>query len=442
MSVKALPEILKIPRKLLSLIDPQNFNKYNYFLLEGGRGSAKTQTFARFLLYLGDKKKLRIVCGRETQNSIEESVYSVFADLIRDSDLNYNIMSSEIRHVKTGTVIRFRGFREQGKQNIKGLEGVDILWVDEGQAITKETLDIVVPTIRKKNSKVFFSMNRETETDAIYDEFWDRDDCLHITINYLENEYCPEKLLDEAERCKKRNFEDYKHIWLGQPRRFGGIVNVVPKNIYDELQEMEITAPIKKRILTGDPSLGGDECVAYIMDEVGKRLDTLIMHERDTMKIAGKWVQFANRYGVKDFVIDRTGFKGICDRIRELSPKCNMIECVYAGESSRPKEYANIKTEMYMYTADQVFDKNVVYFDDPEMIKQLTDVRIINLTSRKIRTEDKKDFRKRNNCSSDRADAYVQGIWGLQQCKPFEHWREDKYDPYEDYSYDINPMTV
>ena len=412
-----VPKILDIPEKLIPIIT--KCDDYRYFLLEGGRSGGKTQAIARWILYLCDQKKLRIVCGRETQNSIDESVYTVFADLIRENKLAYHILSTEIRHIKTGAKINFRGFREQGKHNIKGLEGVDILWVDEAQAITKETLDVIIPTIRKENSKIYWTMNRFTEDDAVYNKFWDRKDCLHINISFLENKHCPQKMIDEAGFCKNQSEEDYNHIWLGHPRKDGGILRVVTKMMFDALKGIHIQRPIEKRLFTGDPSLGGDECVAYIIDENAKKLDELFLHERDEMKIAGTWAAFANRSGVTDFAIDIIGFKGIADRIRELMPECNMIECIGSGKSVRPDDYLNQRAEIYMYAMKEILDKRVEYFDDDIMIKQLCDIRIKPLNSRKIKIESKDDIRKRILCSPDRADAYTQGVWALQQCRPW-----------------------
>ena len=150
LAVPVFPEIIHIPEKLAPMITA--FNTYEYFFAEGGRGGGKTQAVGRFLLYLGEQKKLRIVCGREIQKNIEESVFTLMVDLIDKYDLDYEIYTTtgkeRIVHRRTGTVIRFRGFREQGSVSIKGMEGVDILWIDEAQSITKHTLDIIIPTIR------------------------------------------------------------------------------------------------------------------------------------------------------------------------------------------------------------------------------------------------------------------------------------------------------
>jgi len=170
-----LPKLLDLPAKLLQIVD--KFDLYRYFLADGGRGGGKSQGVARLLLYLSGHFKLRIVCGREIQKSIDESVYTIFKDLIIENQLNFEVQAAKIIHRKSGTEINFKGFREQGSVNIKGLEGVDILWIDEAQAITKHTLDIIIPTIRKSKAKVFFTMNRHLKNDPVYKEFSTREDC-------------------------------------------------------------------------------------------------------------------------------------------------------------------------------------------------------------------------------------------------------------------------
>ena len=210
-----LPEILNIPDKLIPVIT--NINNYNYFLIEGGRGGGKSQSIARIILWLSEQRKINVCCGRETQATISDSVYKIFFDLIQNYNLNFTVKSNKIIHNTSLSTIIFKGFKEQGKVNIKGLEGIDLLWIDEAQAISKSTLDIIIPTIRKKNSVIIFTMNRLLRNDPVYSEFTARDDCLHIKINYYDNKFCPDKLIAEAKRCKERNVLDYEYIWEGNP---------------------------------------------------------------------------------------------------------------------------------------------------------------------------------------------------------------------------------
>ena len=210
-----LPNILQVPNKLLPLIT--QFNNYRYFIIEGGRGGGKTNAVGRWILYLCEKYKIRVVCGREIQNSIKESVYSILTDLIQTYSLNFNILAKSIVHRDTLTEVNFRGFREQGAFNIQGMEGIDIVWIDESQALTKQTLAVLIPTIRKDNAKIIFSMNRFVRNDPAYAQFIGRDDCLHIHLNYNDNPFCTNALKKEALECQKKSMEDYNHIWLGLP---------------------------------------------------------------------------------------------------------------------------------------------------------------------------------------------------------------------------------
>lgn len=212
-----LPKFLNIPEKLFPIIS--GLNIFRYFLIEGGRGSAKSQTIARLILFIGGMRKVRVVCGREIQARIEESVYALFVDLIKEFNLDYSIFKTKLINRRTGTTIQFRGFREHGSVNIKGMEGVDILFIDESQALTHQTLRELIPTLRKNKTKIFFVMNRHIAEDPAYIRFVDREDCLHIHIDFHENPHCTKALKTEAAECYEKNREEYDHIWLGEPMK-------------------------------------------------------------------------------------------------------------------------------------------------------------------------------------------------------------------------------
>lgn len=243
MSTITLPKILDIPDKLLPLVNFDIFNKYQYFIIKGGRGGGKSQAIARFILYLAEKYRMRVVCGRETQNSISESVYSLCADLINEFQLNFEIQSSKITSRFSNSDIHFRGFREQGRFNIQGLEGIDLVWIDEAQAITKQTLDVLIPTIRKPNSKVIFSMNPHVFNDPVIVMLGKRPDCLVIDINYFDNQFCPAKLINEANECKKLSIQDYNHIWLGEPLQQGDDALFSLSDFQTGIESAHILAP-------------------------------------------------------------------------------------------------------------------------------------------------------------------------------------------------------
>ncbi len=306
-----LPKILDIPPKLLPLLE--KFNDYRYVIIKGGRGAGKSQAVGRFVLYLCEKYRLRTVCGRETQNSINESVYSLLADLIREYQLNFEIAASRITARPTETPINFRGFREQGAFNIQGMEGIDLLWIDEAQALTKQTLDVLIPTIRKENAKIIFTMNPHVHNDPVITMLAARADCLVININYDENNFCPNALKNEAAECRKLSEKDYKHIWMGEP------LDQSEDKLYS-FDEFERAKNVQHALAAGYgirlagfdiARFGDDKCAAYIIQQMGAlHWEEIFVDEwdhKDLNYTTGRILQITNEYNVDLAAIDEDG---------------------------------------------------------------------------------------------------------------------------------------
>ena len=336
-----LPAILDVPDKLRPVIT--ELDKYRYFLLDGGRNSAKSNTIARLILYLGEQYSLRIFCGREIQSSIEESVYTLLCDLIREYNLQYDISATKIDHRTSGSTIRFHGFREQGSVNIKGLEGIDILWVDEAQAITKTTLDIVIPTIRKQKSKVFWTMNRYLDDDPVYAAFHGRADCLSIHINFDENKYTSEAIKTEAAQCKARNADDYKHIWLGEPLAQAN--NAAFRNVAGIIREYTVPVPYNTAfdyVLGADLARSVDFTVLTVINQQLKRVDYVERMESENRTSWNyqkeKILAVSRAYGNALTIVDSTGVGDpIVEDLQRLG--CN----VYYNETEAGKTTPGVK---------------------------------------------------------------------------------------------------
>jgi len=309
--IARLPLILNVPPKLRTIFE--KFDEHRYFLGEGGRGAGKSHAIARFLLYLGDRYNLRIVCGREIQNSIAESVYSLLADLIAQYQLPYKIFATKIEHLTKGTTIHFRGFREQGKFNIQGMEGIDCLWIDEAQAITKETLDVLIPTIRKDDARIFFSMNRHVHDDPVFKFCEGRKDCLHININYFENPFCTQALKNEAEECKKRSMSDYNHIWLGLPLASSEDAVFTHDELMDcKKVDFRLRDGYGLRIGGFDVArYGDDKCAVVTLQQMGalnwEAIHTDQWDHRDLSYTTGRILQESNEQRMDRSIIDEDG---------------------------------------------------------------------------------------------------------------------------------------
>lgn len=409
-----VPELLNIPPKLFPVIE--KFNDYSYFLLEGGRASGKTQSVARFLLYAAEARNVRICCGREIQNTVSDSVKTVFEDLIRQYNLNFEIKNYEITHNKTGSKIIFKGFREQGKVNIKGLEGVDILWIDEAQAITKPTLDVIIPTIRKKNSVAIFTMNRNTRFDAVYTFLANRDDCLHINVNYFDNPFVDEKIIKEAHIAKERNINDYKHIWLGLP-----LANNNEFLVQSETLDKAVNLVIKKEyfehkaVMSVDLSASGaDLCVAKLIKKVSQlqweEAATQTWSEADTDITKGKIINLYSEWNPNMLIIDADGLGyPVWVSIKKVIEKC--VGFRGAGKANR-KNAINRRADGYL-TVKEYLENGWLKLNCKDAIRQIEYIKKIYKPSGLIQIQDKKELRKEQGESPDFADSLMMGIYAI-----------------------------
>lgn len=375
-----LPKILDIPNKLLPVIE--QFDDKRYFVLEGGRGGGKSQSIARFILYLASRYNIRVVCGREVQNSIAESVYSLFTDLIRSYQLDFDIQSQKITSRKTGSVINFRGFRQQGSFNIQGMEGIDIVWIDEAQALKKDTIDVLIPTIRKENAKIIFTMNRHLYNDPAYTNFVKRDDCLHIHIDYIDNPFCTMALKKEAEECKKINLKDYNHIWLGHP------LDQSEDSLYS-LEEI-LRGKANPHLLANGYGLrvagfdiaryGDDKCAVVILQQMGAlHWEEVYVDEwekTDLNYTTGRILQITNEYGVDKAAIDIDGLgSGPYDTLTK-GMKLDYFEGfrnpAYSYQSNR--NYGNART-LNAYKLKDMFMKTHLCVKDQRVIDELMTIK-------------------------------------------------------------------
>lgn len=410
-----LPAILDLPPKLLPLIT--EINHYRLFLIEGGRGGGKSQAVGRFLLYLGEKRCLRIVCGRETQNTIAESVYSLMADLVREWGLDYEIQASKLIHRQSGTEITFRGFRQQGAFNIQGMEGIDIVWIDESQALTKQTIDVLTPTIRKEKSKIIFTMNRHIEADPAFEYCNGRPDCLHINVNYFENKYCTSILKNDAEICQKKSIEDYNHIWMGIP--LAKTEDAVFS--YDELMNTGVNRYALRpyygmRIAGFDIArYGDDKCACVILQQMGA-LHWEVCHveqwgHKDLNYTTGRILQIYNEQNVARAIIDEDGIGGgpldTLNKGRQMDMIIGFRNPTLSYKEN--KDYANPRTLNTYKTRDMVSAGHLAITQD-EIIKELCTLRYtFDHQQRKILIS-KEQMRKDKIKSPNAADALIMAI--------------------------------
>ena len=238
--------VAHFPPKMRGLFDP-----YRYKIYHGGRGSGKSWAFARALLIQSAAQPLRVLCCREVQKSIKQSVHQLLKDQIQDLGFGYlfDVTETAIR-CKNGSEFYFAGLAQHTAESIKSYEGIDRVWIEEGATITKKSLDILVPTIRKEGSEIWISLNPDLDTDEVYTRFIANNvpGSLVVQANYSDNPYFPSVLEVERKHCEMHNKKDYDNIWLGKPK------TVVDGAIYaDEYQLMVEQHRIN--LVTHDPML-------------------------------------------------------------------------------------------------------------------------------------------------------------------------------------------
>lgn len=204
----------EIPRRFLPLIAPKRYKGAH-----GGRGSGKSHFFAEQLVLRAYGRPTRAACIREVQNSLKESVKQLLVDKIQKFNLGnyFEVLEHEIR-APNGSLLIFRGMQSYNAETIKSLEGYDIAWVEEAQALSEVSLRMLRPTIRKDGSEIWFSWNPRYDSDAV-DKFFRGgsrpEDATVIEVNWYDNPWFPEVLRKEKDQDYNADPEMAEHVWGG-----------------------------------------------------------------------------------------------------------------------------------------------------------------------------------------------------------------------------------
>ena len=198
--------------KLAPLFEPSR-----YKVLYGGRGSMKSWGVARALLILGAQKTLRVLCVRELQASLDDSVHKLLSDQIYELGLQdvYKIEKAAI-YGPVGTEFSFEGIRHN-VQKIKSYEGIDICWVEEAQSVSKSSWSVLIPTIRKAGSEIWLTFNPYREKDETYQRFVMQTppNSVKIFLNWRDNDWLSQELLAEKDYLQATDPDAYLNIWEG-----------------------------------------------------------------------------------------------------------------------------------------------------------------------------------------------------------------------------------
>jgi phage terminase large subunit len=189
-----------------------------YKVLHGGRGSLKSWSAARTLLLMGGERRLRILCAREFQNSIEDSVHKLLEeqiDLLGLADF-YTVQKTGIMGAN-GTEFIFRGLR-YNVESIKSLEGIDICWVEEAERVSETSWEVLIPTVRRPESEIWITFNPAQDSDPTYQRFVVNPPPGTIVrkVSWKDNPWLPDVLRQEAEHLRRTDPDAFAHVWEGE----------------------------------------------------------------------------------------------------------------------------------------------------------------------------------------------------------------------------------
>lgn len=383
----------------------------------GGRGSGKSQHVALALILRGRQKKLRILCTREIQKTIADSVHKLLKDIIDQYGFtDYEVTDKTIRNTLTGTEFIFSGLRHNVNE-IKSMEGVDIAWVEEAQSISEDSLKVLAPTIRKEGSQLIFTFNRLNERDAVY---------VRYVLNKPAKTYARKVNYDVLERAgllpdtlrleleaDQRTPETFAHVWLGEPMSQAdnaiisrtGILGAMQRTVSDE-GAVEIGADIAR--------MGNDRTVFRKrkgLKSIGKKVYTKLR----VPEICDRLEEFADYNKSVLIKVDDTGVGGgVTDEMMKRG--YNVMAINFGSKASDPDKYPNLISEAWFYLARIINDIELEM--DDGLLMELSTRLWKQDTQGRRRVESKDDYKKRGFRSPDEADATILCFYTPERLEP------------------------
>lgn len=322
------------------------YQKYRYKICQSGRGSAKSTSIATALLWYASRCKMKILCVREYMNSIQESSMAQLIQVIEWSDTidAWYITKTEIVHKITGSRFIFRGVKSS-PASIKSFPDLDIIWIEESESISKESLDIILPTLRKEGSQLFISGNNKSRLNAIAQYFIvneQPENTVIIKNSYLDNPYCSDDFIKQAEHMKATNKPLYDYVYMGQYLDMSKLIMVNNYNTWT-------TIPIRRVddivVIGCDIARNNDKTVIAV--RIGRVVLPLLKYENmDLERLIQELQGLIYKYSPDIVNVDSTGFGSfVPDGLKMANIKVNGIN--FSSKARKEDRYKNKRTELY-----------------------------------------------------------------------------------------------
>ena len=378
----------------------------------GGRGKGASWSIARVLLTEGMKTELFIVCVREVQKSIQHSVQKLLNDTIKELHWEwfYKVNKTEIVGIN-GTKFIFSGLHEHNSDSIKSLEGADRCWVAEAQSISRASIDILRPPIRKDGAVIWWDFNPRYSSDPVYVDYirnTDKD-AKTLFLCHPDNKWFPKSLKSEMEADFARDEDRAKHIWKGALADANELY-ACPAALVEEAQQRKIQFPLPGVPVVGADIAhqGGDEIVFYKQIS-GVVVDEYISKKQDADITLQDLKTFAGRNSIINIDNGHLGC-AIADFMAKDGYVVNRIS--FGGTPKDTEHYDDIATEMYFDFKDKCCTADIPI--DEELAIQLYTRKYMYLTGKRgneiMRIESTKDWALHTHSlrkSPDRASGLI-----------------------------------
>lgn len=371
----------------------------------------------------------------------------------------FEVQRASIRHLVTGSEFMFYGIKNNPTK-IKSLEGIDICWMEEAEAVSKESWEILIPTIRKPGSEIWVSYNPKNILDDTHQRFVisPPDDICLLTVNYTDNPWFPDVLRLEMEECKRKDYDLYLHIWEGEPVADSDMAIIKPSWIaaaVDAHLKIGFEASGRKRI-GFDVADEGEDSNATTLAHGSVVTDCQQWNKGDVITSADRVKNYAEEVRASEIIYDSIGvgagvkahLKRVC---RIPATGFNAGESVfkpeakYAEGKTNKDMFSNIKAQAWWGVRDRFYNTwRVIKHlesnpDDRDFVKQFSDDQLISLSSGikqleylkaelsrpwvdydnngRVKVESKKDMKKRGIPSPNMADSLIMAFAPIH--KPF-----------------------
>lgn len=416
-------------------------------VLYGGRSSSKSWDAAGFAIFLAQSCRVRILCARQFQNKIEESVYSLLKIQIERFGLQsqFHVTDNKIVHKRTGSEFIFYGLWRHIDE-IKSLEGIDILWIEEAHNLTEAQWTILEPTIRKEGSQIWVIFNPKLVSDFTYKRFVVNPPpgTIKRKINYTENPFLSSTMRRIIDAARAEDHDTYAHIYLGEPSEDDD-ASIIKRSwimaAIDAHKALGLPASGSKRTGFDVADDGPDKCatiaahgsLAYASDLWKAREDELL---KSCTRVWTSALASGSSITYDSIGVGATAGAKFGELNRERREVVQYAKFNAGGAVFRPEAvysqnvrnrdmFANIKAQAWWLVADRLRNtynavRNGASFDPADMIFISSDMANLDElvdelstpkrdydNAGKVKVESKKDLDKRDVASPNLADAFI-----------------------------------